>query len=451
MRVVIGGEDEVAFRLAEALMGAHEVVLVHGPDVPASRLERLDVETIQGPPSSPEVLGRARVGKADAFVACSVEDERNLVACLTAKRLGVARTVGFFHRREWLLPVDRGEASLAYAFGIDSVIWPAERLAKEIVRIVETPGALDVELFEDGRVQLLQYAVEAGSDMAGRTVREAGVPEGVVLVAVRRGGKLSLPRGDTRLEPGDRVFGMGDRAGVRRLAARLSGHRDSGGGDVLVVGGGSVGQIVAESLEAAGGFHLKLVESERARCAELASVLPRTLVLHGDGTDIDLLEAEGARDCRVLVAVTNRDEKNLLVSLLGKQIGVPRIVTRADSPANERLFEKVGIDVVRSARGSAIQAVIADLVGGKSRLLAEVEGGDARVLSTEVPADVPPTRLRDLRAPVFAIVAAIVRGDETIIPRGDDEIRGGDRVVVFCDRAGEPTAHAFFGRAKAAE
>lgn len=445
MRIVIGGEDDVALRLAEALMASHEVVLLVGPDVPPSRLERLDVQLLHGSVSSPEALGRAQVGKADAFVACALEDERNLVACMTAKRLGTGRTVGFFHRRDWLLPLEAGERALALSFGIDVVIWPAERLAREIVRIVETPGAIDVELFEDGRVQLLEYAVEPGSKMAGKTVRESGVPHGVVLVGVRRGGKMSLPRGDTRIEAGDRVFGMGDRRGVRRLAASLSGGDDAQG-DLLVVGGGSVGQMVAEGLEAIGGFRMKLIETQKDRCEELSRVLSSTLVLQGDGTDVDLLEAEGAGQCKVLVAVTNRDEKNLLVSLLGRQLGVPRIVTRVDAPSNERVFERVGIDVVRSAQGSAIQAAIAELTGGRSRILAEVEHGDARVIETEVPAGLPPTRLKDVRAPVFAIIGAVLRGDKTIIPRGDDEIRAGDRVVVFCDREAEPTVRAFFGR-----
>lgn len=446
MRIVIGGDDEVALRLAEALMTSHEVVLLVGHEVPPSRLERLDVETIHGSVSSPEVLGKARVGKADAFVACALEDERNLVGCMTAKRLGAARTVGFFHRRDWLLPLERGERALALSFGIDVVIWPQERLAREIVRIIETPGALDVELFEEGRVQLLEYAVESSSAMAGKTVRESGVPPGVVLVGVRRAGKMFLPRGDTRIEAGDRVFGMGDRRGVRRLASSLSGRDAAHGGDLMIVGGGSVGQMVAEGLEAAGGFKLKLIEADPARCEELSRLLHETLVLHGDGTDVDLLDNEGTAEAKVLVAVTNRDEKNLLVSLLGRQLGVPRVVTRADSPANERVFERVGIDVVRSARGSAIQAAIAELTGGRARILAEVEHGDARVIETEVPAGLPPTRLKDVRAPVFAIIGAIIRGEDAIIPRGDDEIRGGDRVVVFCDRAAEPAVREFFGR-----
>jgi trk system potassium uptake protein TrkA len=271
------------------------------------------------------------------------------------------------------------------------------------------------------------------------------VPPGVVLVGVRRGDKMTLPRGDTRLEAGDKVFGMGDREGVRRLAERLGGPV-VGDGDrsVTIVGGGSVGQMVAEALEGAGGFDLRVIEADEERAQELAKTLPKTLVLHGDGTDIDLLEGEDVRSSRVLVAVTNRDEKNLLVSLLGKQLGVKRIVTRADSTANERLFERVGIDVVRSAKGTAIQAVVAEFGGERSRLLAEVEHGDARVLELEVPGGTAPVQLKHLHAPVYAIVGAVIREGRTTIPRGEDEIRSGDRIVVFCDAASEEAARAYF-------
>jgi trk system potassium uptake protein TrkA len=205
--------------------------------------------------------------------------------------------------------------------------------------------------------------------------------------------------------------------------------------------------MVAEALEASHGSYVKVIEPDPQRCDEISRALAKALVIAGDGTNLDLLESEGVAESRVLVAVTNSDERNLLISLLGKQLGIPRIVTRAGTAANERLFERVGIDVVRSAQGTAIQSVLADLTGGRSRLLAEVEHGDARILELEVPAGMPPRRLREMHAPVFAIVGAILRGRETLIPRGDDEVRSGDRIVVFCDAAAEEAARTFFERA----
>jgi trk system potassium uptake protein TrkA len=449
MRIVIGGEDEIAVRLAEALMADHQVVLVRRDDPSLAAGRGLDVETVAGSLSSPAALERARVGDAAFFVACSTEDESNLVACMAAKRLGTERTVAFLHRPEYVRSLEAEGGPLAGSFGVDTVVWPAERLAREIVRIVAVPGALDVEVFEGGRVRMRKYPVDANSPFLGRTVREAGVPGGVVLVAVRRGETMTLPRGDTRFEAGDKVLAMGSVRGLQALARGLRGpHGDADvGGIVTIVGGGAVGETLAAGLEEAGGFELKLIESDRRRCEEVASTLRSTLVLHGDGTDLELLESERVDRSRVLVAVTSSDEKNLLVSLLGKQLGILRIVTRADKPANERLFERVGIDVVRSARGSAIHAVVNQVIAGRSELRAEVEHGDARVIEMTIPTGVPPTRLKDLHAPVFAIVGAILRDKKTLIPRGDDVIQGGDRVLLFCDRTSEAAAREFFGSA----
>ncbi len=448
MRIVIGGDEEVAARLAEELMGSHDVVLLCDEHFSTARLERLDVETVAGSISSLDALGRAGAGRADFLIACAREDERNLIASVSAKRLGCSKTICFFRRPEYVRPVGTGEGSMAQAFGIDTVIWPAQQLAREIVRIIGVPGALDVEILEGGRVRLRKYAVEPGSAVAGRTVRQAGVPRGVVLVGVRRGDSFSLPRGDTRLETGDKVLAMGDLHGLDRLAAMLR-RPDAArgaGGSVTIIGGGIVGQNVAEGLAEAGGYAVKVIESDRPRCEELAQLLPGALVLHGNGADLDLLESERIDQSRVLVAVTDNDEKNLLVSLLARQLAIPRIVTRASSIPNERLFERVGIDVVRSARGSSIRAVVDRVNGGRSGLRAELEHGEARIVEMTVPDDWKPMSLERLRVPVFAIVGAIVRGDETIIPRGADEIRGGDRLLVFCERGSEETMRAFLSR-----
>ncbi|HJM40471.1 MAG TPA: TrkA C-terminal domain-containing protein, partial [Planctomycetota bacterium] len=129
-----------------------------------------------------------------------------------------------------------------------------------------------------------------------------------------------------------------------------------------------------------------------------------------------------------------------------KHLGVPRIVTRADKSSNERLFEKVGIDVVRSARGAAISSVARGIVASQTDLMAELEHGDVVVLRLEVPAHRPPTSLSKMRAPVFAIIGAILREGKVIIPHGDDEVAGGDRLLVFTKREDEDTARHYFQR-----
>ncbi|MBC8328058.1 MAG: Trk system potassium transporter TrkA [Planctomycetes bacterium] len=446
MKILIGGEDDIAFRLAEALMADHEVSLVCPEEAKNSKADRLDVELIYGDVTTAESLQRANVARAELFIACSPEDERNLVACVTAKRLGARRTTCFLFRRG-ARTSEKDISALGASLGIDSLVLPAQRLAREILRIVAVPGALEVEAFEGGRVRLVRRAVEDGAFITSGPLKDIGVPKGVVLVMARRGEETFIPSGRTHFLAGDQITAMGTLAGINRLLHRYlkTGASSRQSRRATVVGAGVVGYSVAKGLEEA-GWEVKVIDSDRKRCEEVAAQL-KCMVLHGDGTDLDLLEEEHIAETSVLVAVTSNDEKNLLISLIAKQhLGVPRIVTRADNPVNERLFEKVGIDVVRSARGAAINSVVRNVAAAHTDLIAELEHGDVVVLRLEVPAHREPKPLSEMHAPVFAIVGSILRDGQVIIPQGDDEIRGGDRLLVFCSREDEDNARRFFQR-----
>lgn len=445
MRIVICGEDEVAFRLVEALMADHEVTLVCPEDTPhESRIARMDAQRVAGLMTSPPTLRKAGVEQADVFVGCSPSDERNLVACVSAERLGAKRSVCFLLRPDLQLPGEDVRA-LAESLGIDQIVRPGQQLAEEILRIVLVPGALDVQQFAGGRVQLLRYALEAGAPLTAGALKDVGLPPGVVLVMARRGGEVFVPKGGTQFAPDDQLTAMGTPAGIHRLLSeflRPAGQRAPRRA-ATVVGGGTVGLAIAVGLEEA-GWRVKMIEADRARCQELARSLRSGLVLHGDGTDLDLLQAEGIADAPVLVAVTSNDEKNLLVSLLAKSLGVDRIVTRADLLSNERLFEKVGIDVVRSSRGAAVRSVLRTVGASRSELLAELEHGDAEVIELTLPADLKPVPLARMKAGLLGIIGAIVRGGDVLVPSGRDAVQGGDHLLVFCMRTQEAAVRDFF-------
>lgn len=444
MHIVIAGEDEVAFRLVDALTRDHAVYLVAPETAAGPRIDRLDVDPIYGDLTSTEALRRAQTEEADLFIACSPHDEKNLVACVVSKTLGARKTVCFLLRPDFRSAVS--ESSIfAERLGIDHFVRPSEQLAREILRIVTVPGALDVEIFEGGKVQLFRHAIEKGAPITRAPLREMNLPSQVVLVMVRRGDQIFVPKGDALLETGDKVTAMGNAADMNRLLHRfLLAQRGREPRRATVVGGGDVGLAVALGLEDL-GWEVKLIEPRPQRCEEISQVL-NSLVLQGDGTDIDLLEAERIADDSVVVAVTSNDEKNLLVSLLAKSLGVPRIVTRADVPANERLFERVGIDVVRSAQGAAVQSVLRQIVATRTELLAELEHGDAVVLELEIPEDLPPTPFGELRVPESAIVGALVRGKRVIVPKGKDNLQGKDRVLVFCTQEHAGEVREFFLR-----
>ena len=445
MNILIAGEDEAAVRLAEALMEEHSVTLLCPDALDTARLDRLDVAVHRGDSADADVLGSVGAAQAGLFVACTSTDERNLVACVTAKRLGSRRTTCFLWRRQ-AQRSEQDAIALARLLGIDNVVLPAARLAKEILRIVMVPGALEVEAFEGGRVRLVRRAIEAGAAITQCTLGQAGIPDGVVLVMGKRGEEAFIPTGSTQFKAEDQVTAMGTLAGINRLIYR---HLRAQGAErrgrlAAIVGGGTVGLSVALGLEEA-GWKVKVIESDLKRCEEIAPRL-KGRVLHFDGADLDRLEEEAIGDSSVLIAVTSHDEKNLMVSLVARHLGVPRIITRADRPVNERLFEKVGVDVVKSARGAAVQSVVRSVVAARHDLMAELDHGDVVVLRLQVPHHREPVPLHELQPPVFAVVGAILRESRVIVPRGRDLVCGGDHLLVFCARDDEDKVRRYFLR-----
>lgn len=445
MHVIVTGDSEVALNIAELLMRDHEVVLVSEGTRSSARLDRLDLEWIRGACTDTRVLAEARVNQCGVFVAATDNDEINLVACIAGRNLGAARTICLLTRPGFVTAA-KGEEALAESLGIDAVIRPADQLAREILRIVTVPGALDMEHLASGKVRLLRHLVEDGAPIAGHTLMQVNLPANVVLVMGRRGDDVFIPTGKTRFLAGDKVTAVGTPRGIHELRYRFLRSRSHGRdiGRATIVGGGTVGLLVASGLERA-GWEVKVIEVDSERCEEIAPQL-KGLVIEGDGTDIDLLEEEQVETSPVLIAVTSNDEKNLLVSLLARTLGVERIITRADRLSNERMFERVGIDVVRSARGAAIRTVVRDIVGAGRNIRAELEHGDMAIVEMALPADHPQVRIRELHAPIFAIIATVLRGKQAIIPNGDTVLYGGDHLLVFTAKADEEEARTQFLR-----
>jgi len=444
MHIIIVGGGEIGFSLAQTLAPNHAVVVVDSLDTVAARFESLDVQFLVGTGTSGGVLDLAGADRADVVVACTGLDEVNIVCCALARQRGTARTFCFVSREEFLEP--KGEEGLS-RFGIDRVIWPEAQLVADIERIILEPGALDAEAFAGGAVQLLEYRLHGQSILVGSRIADLHLPHGSLVVAVRRGDTLFIPRGDSALAVDDRIVIMGNPDALLDVRQRL-GLSASGRQRVTIVGGGDVGLRLAERLESSSGLDVTLIERSQARGETVAARLRRALVLNGDGTDLELLQSEDIGHSDVLVSVIDNDERNLFVSLLARQLGVRRVITRVSRLANLRLFERVGIDVPISARGAAVASVLHQIQGGATRLLAVVEQGAGRILELDVPENYAPRALRDLAAPVNSIVGAIIRGSRALVPRGTDRIEPGDRLIVFTTFADADRVRDYFSGAK---
>jgi trk system potassium uptake protein TrkA len=431
MYIVVAGEDELAIRVTEALMGQHDVVLIVSTPTLASRVERLDIQVVHGNANSGATLRQARIEKADFFIAASASDERNIVNCVAAEHAGAARSICIIHGVSDPQVMALDDQSLSEAVGIDVVVRPAEQLINEILHIVTVPGALNAKTLLDGRFEVVKALVEEGASISVGDLGKQKMPRGMRIVMVERNGRLFIPEMSTQLETGDRVTAIGVKRRLARYIQRI--FRSSNQNEkrrAIVCGGGSVGVGVANGLREA-GWSVKIIEQDRRRCEEL-SQLCSSLVLHGDASDLDLLQEEHIESVSALIAVTNNDEKNLLISLIAKHLGVPRIITRTDRSVNERIFEKVGIDVVLSARGAAVRTIVSEIINADRIHVAELDHGDVEILDLELPPTFTRCRATELFPIPIAALGGVMRNRRARVPRDHDTIEPGDHVLVVC-------------------
>lgn len=426
MNVFVVGGGEIGSRIAESLYREHNVTVIEAEEERAGAFESMDVQFVRGNGTDPDDLKLAGVDAADAFIACTDNDNVNVLSCLAAKGLGAGKTLAFVTRQRYIDAFKGRSAIPSVAVAIDRVLWPQRTLANQIVDIIRVPRAVDSAAFADGVIAMLEYRLEEGDPFVGEPLAQVQLPPSVLVVGSIRGDSFIIPSGKTVLCPGDKVVFMGLRKGMDRLEAKFA--RRKRNVSVVVVGGGNVGFMVCEGLQQENA-HITVIEKDEVRCQKLAHWLPRVLVIRGDGSDLELLEQERIEDADVLVAVTDDDAKNLLVSLLSKQLGVPKVITRVGRGRNRRLFERVGIDVPLTPRSAAVQEVINWLHVDEVDHIATIEDR-AEVMEAVYPEGARSARLAELNTPGRALIGAIRRGDQVIIPGGDTVIRTGDHLYI---------------------
>jgi trk system potassium uptake protein TrkA len=445
MNILIYGATETGYMVASQLYRKHNITLVDDLDRLPEKFNNLDISFVAGSGADVLVLEQANTDKADLFIACSLIDEANIVACWTAKKITEVETICFVRRME----LYRNLASLSQnryqtRYDIDTIIWPEQLLTQDIFRIIMVPDAIDVEYFVRGKAKLFEYRIKENSIIRGVRIMDCSFPQNVLIVGITRNHHLFIPNGSTTIETDDKVIFMGTGPALDSLAAQFFQNVNTIK-TAAVIGGGSVGFMLAEKLELA-GIRVKLIEHDRARCTYLADNLKDCLILQGDGTDLELLEGESIGDSDVTVCVTNNDEKNLLCSLLVKQLGCERIITRVGNVRNSTLFERVGIDVVVSPRDSALKELLNRLQAKDINILALVEGGQGEVLRLTLPDGFAETLVRDFKLPARAIIGVVKRGHNVIFPHGDTLLLAGDQLIIFTMAKDAEAIKAAFAR-----
>lgn len=430
MKIVIFGATEVGCLLATEFFEDHDITIIDREENRTDEFNKLDISFVQGNASDPEVLKIADIRNADVFIACTAIDEANIVACLAAKKLSGVRTICFVSKEEYKNALSSNNNDGYYCdFFIDYIIWPEELLTQDIFRIVTVAHALDVENFADGKARLLEYKVHSGLAIVNKKIKDIGFTKDTIIVGLTRDYKLFIPNGDTEILEGDKLIFMGTPRSLDILAGTFF-HEKEQVRSAAIIGGGNVGAMLAKSLDDL-KIKTKIIEKDYERCQYLAQTLERTLVIHGDGTNLKILDEEEIGSSDIVISVTNNDERNLLCSLLCKQLGVKRVVARVAKVLNIPLFEKVGIDIAISPKNSAINEVKNDLEENDVDILATVEQGQGEVLEISVKEEFNDKKIMDFEFPSRAIVGAIHRKNNVIIPKGDTLVKTNDILITF--------------------
>lgn len=446
MKIIIYGANETGSIIATEFFEDHDVIVIDSDSANLEKFSHLDLATIVGEASNINVLKEAGIKNADVFIACTCLDEANIVACLMAKQLSNAQTACFVSKKECRnsLSIIKESMQKEGALYIDYVIWPEKLLVGEIFRIVTVSDAINVENFASGRAKLLEYKIKEDSPLLQKQLKDIPFNDEILVAGIKRNDELFIPNGNDEFQLNDKAIFMGTAEGLDITASEffVEGKKLK---RVTIIGGGTVGFELAKSLEKT-HIKTKLIEKDFKRCEFLSEQLNKTLILNSDATNLELLTQENIGESDVTISVTDSDEKNLLCSLLVKQLGVKRVITRVGQMATASLFEKVGVDVAVSPKKAALNEIKNRIVDYKEGLLATVEMGLAEILEINIPSSFSDTVLMDLKLPKRAVIAIIQRGSRVIIPKGQTLIRGRDSLIIFTKTEDAEAVRNYFNK-----
>lgn len=433
MKVIVVGAGEVGYHIADRLSKEkHDVIVIERSHEKERLLKsKLNTLVVIGSGANVDVLEAADIGEADLFIAVTDLDEVNLVACMLANEYRVPRVIARIKSLEYVKP---GWKRNAEKLGIDLLINPQNVVADEICNIVAHTAASEAAEFANGRVVFLGYPIGAESPLAGITLRELGGIRGIyrlVVTAIQHKHETVIPRGDDTIEPGDTVYFVCNR---RDLASvnYLFGFETQETKTVFILGAGRVGAAVARRL-AELHYRVKVIDRNVRHCEELAQSLDHVLVLNTDGTDVDTLKSEGIAEADVFIGATQDEQTNILCSLLAKSYGTKRGIALVNQPQFVALAPDLGVDACISPRLATASAILKYVRRGEVLTMTLVEQSESEVLELILPphSGLAGRPLRSIHVPRGAIIGAIVRGDEVIIPAGEDHLEPNDHVIVF--------------------
>jgi|TARA_B110000879_G_scaffold137434_1_gene179336 trk system potassium uptake protein TrkA len=450
MKIIILGANQVGSTLAETLANeANDITVV---DSDAEKLRELkdhiDIGTITGQASHPDVLDRAGGEDADMIIAVTESDEINMVACRVAYSLFKTPKKICRIRSSSYLVSDKlfGKDGVA----VDVVISPEKIVSSYIARLINLPGALQVLDFADGRVQLVAVKAFYGGPLVGQEIRllRQHMPSvDARVAAIFRKDRPIIPEGSTVIEADDEVFFVAAQKNIKACMGELR-RLDKPYKRLIIAGGGNIGMRLAESLE--DRYQIKIIEKDPKRCVDLSQNLNSAIVLNGEASQQDLLIEESIEETDVFLALTNSDEANIMSSLLAKRLGAKKVMTLINNPAYVDLVQGGEIDVAISPQQATIGSLLThvrrgDVVNVHSLRRGAAEAIEAIAHGDQLSSRVVGKAIQDIDLPEGTTIGAIVRNDEVFIAHDDTIVQSDDHVILFLvDRKRIPEVERLF-------
>ncbi len=431
MKIVIAGAGGIGFHLAKLLSSAqHDIVIIDThKDVLEYAQTHLDVQTILGDASSIQTLQDAGIQRTNIFLAVTTHENDNIVACILAKKLGAKQTIARINN---IANIQKEFKNTFVELGVDKIISPSLLAAQEIVRLIELSQVTDSFEFENGKVSLIGITIEEPSIYIGRTIDEIREEKRTTHspIAILRGNETILPRANTRLRRGDHIYFITGKKDLENLLISI-GKPQRKIKSIMFIGGNVISIQAAKKLEDI--YKITIVEQDEKICKLMVDELNNTLVIKGDPSNFELLKEEGLSQMDVFIAVTPNSETNIITSLMAETLGVYKTIALVENLDYTHISQNIGVNTMINKKIIAANNIFRFVRKGKVEAIASLHGVDGEVIEYVIHKENKMTRhpIREIKFPDQAIIGAVIRNDETIIPTGDFVMNVNDKVIIL--------------------
>ena len=432
MKVAIVGAGKLGTKVATTLLdGNHAVTLIDtDPEVLQKVGSHVDVMTVNANAKETKVLKNIGISNFDFLVTTTGNDETNIVIAAFAKKLGCDKVLARVTDPEHMQQIQ----FIKDLMDIDYIVNPDLGITVEIYKYLAEKYTLSNGIFSSGKISLLEFQVDKYKQLIDLPIqRFSEVLPNMLVVGISRNGKVIIPHGDDVIKSRDFLYVVGEKEPIQELNKKV--HVKGKYTDlqkVMIMGGGKTGFYLARMLSEFGAA-VKIIESSKERCYYLSTHLNDVMVLHGDATDLSLLEDENMDDMDAVVTATGFDEDNLLLALTAKMHGVEDVIAKVSRTSYAEIISRMGIDMALNPQDITTSTILRLVHGKKKVLSSQLIQGQAEIMEiiASPTMKILDTPLKDLDLPRGLIIAAIHRGNEVIIPKGDTVIKDGDRVMIL--------------------